>query len=242
MALSVPISVLKAKAKQLKRTEGIGLAAALDRVARQEGYASWTLLMRHMASPPKTLWERSAAGELVVLAARRGEGKTICALQAVLAAARSGRKSWFFTLDNDIGSEESLFARAGVAGRGRVDLAEFDRSDEICADYVIDRVAGDAAERSVIVVDYLQALAHRGTAAPVRKQVEALRQFARSSGSVVVFISQLKRRSGVSSKRFPGPRDLRLPNPADVGLFDKALFLHGGQSRLRSVGTSGTGP
>ncbi len=46
MNLSAPINELKRKAKLIRRAEGIPLNQALARVAKEEGYASWGLLIR----------------------------------------------------------------------------------------------------------------------------------------------------------------------------------------------------
>lgn len=46
MRLSAPIHVLKRKAKRLSREAGISLNQALDRIARDEGFQSWSLLAR----------------------------------------------------------------------------------------------------------------------------------------------------------------------------------------------------
>lgn len=46
MNLSAPINELKRKAKLLRRSEKIPLNQALNRIANEEGYASWGLLMR----------------------------------------------------------------------------------------------------------------------------------------------------------------------------------------------------
>lgn len=46
MNLSAPINELKRKAKLIRRAEGIPLNQALTRIAKEEGYASWGLLIR----------------------------------------------------------------------------------------------------------------------------------------------------------------------------------------------------
>lgn len=45
MSLTAPIYVLKRRAKQLSREAGIPLNQALDRIARDEGFQTWSLLM-----------------------------------------------------------------------------------------------------------------------------------------------------------------------------------------------------
>lgn len=46
MNLSAPINELKRKAKLLRRAESIPLNQALARIAKEEGYAGWGLLIR----------------------------------------------------------------------------------------------------------------------------------------------------------------------------------------------------
>ncbi len=54
MNLSAPINELKRKAKLLRRAEGIPLNQAQARIAKEEGYASWGLLIRdYEAQKPK---------------------------------------------------------------------------------------------------------------------------------------------------------------------------------------------
>jgi hypothetical protein len=54
MNLSAPINELKRKAKLMRRAEGIPINQALARIAKEEGYASWGLLIRdHEAQKPK---------------------------------------------------------------------------------------------------------------------------------------------------------------------------------------------
>lgn len=54
MNLSAPINELKRKAKLIRREESIPLNQALARIAKEEGYASWGLLIReHEARRPK---------------------------------------------------------------------------------------------------------------------------------------------------------------------------------------------
>ena len=55
MNLSAPINELKRKAKLLHRAEGIPLNQALASIAKEEGYASWGLLIRdYEAQQPKS--------------------------------------------------------------------------------------------------------------------------------------------------------------------------------------------
>lgn len=56
MDLSAPIYELKRKAKNLRRETGLPHNQALDRIAREEGYQSWSLLIRKLEDQkPKPL-------------------------------------------------------------------------------------------------------------------------------------------------------------------------------------------
>lgn len=236
MSLSAPISVLKSKARRLKRAEGVPMCEALDRVARQEGYSSWSLLAAKATPKRKAdLWERLDAGDLVLLGARRGHGKTICALRIALAAMRRGHKSWFFSLENDLPDMTRLFQTVGARPSDIADKFGFDNTDGICAQYVIEKVRDSIGRRSVIVIDYLQLLDQRRSSPELHRQVESLHAFARRTGCILVFIAQVDRSFDGEGGRLPQAEDLRLPNPVDLRLFDKSVFLHAGRSRFSEL-------
>lgn len=66
-------------------------------------------------------------------------------------------------------------------------------------------------------------------------QIRALRSFARERGLVLVFISQIDRSYDSASKPFPDIGDIRLPNPLDLSLFDKACFLNKGEIQFQAT-------
>lgn len=237
MSLSVPISVLKSKARLLKRTESIPWCEALDRVARQEGYSTWGLLMARTPREPKTgLWQKLDPGDLVLLGARPGHGKTVCAVKIAVAAMRRGHKAWFFSLENDPPDLPALFVAAGARLADFVDQLGFDNSAGICARYISDKTQAALGHKAVIVIDYLQLLDQRRSSAELQDQVQSLRSLARQSGCIVVFIAQIDRSFDDGARRLPAVEDVRLPNPVDMGLFDKAVFLHDGRARLQGLG------
>lgn len=101
MKLSAPIYHLKRRAKRLSRDEGIALHEALDRIAVHEGYAGWSLLAaRHAdAKPAATLFAQLKPGDLMLLGARPGQGKTLKSLELAVDAMKAGRRAIFFTLE-----------------------------------------------------------------------------------------------------------------------------------------------
>ena len=54
------------------------------------------------------------------------------------------------------------------------------------------------------------------------------------SSDLLVFISQIDRSFDPSIERCPGLNHVRLPNPLDLKLFNKACFLHNGELEVRS--------
>lgn len=68
MNLSAPINELKRKAKMLRRSEGIPLNQALARIAKEEGYASWGLLIRdYEAQKPKPAVQPKSGYQITAL-------------------------------------------------------------------------------------------------------------------------------------------------------------------------------
>ena len=56
-----------------------------------------------------------------------------------------------------------------------------------------------------------------------------------SAPVIVLFISQIDRSYDPAAKPFPDLKDVRLPNPLDLRLFDKTCFLNNGEVRFRAV-------
>lgn len=237
MKLSVPIYQLKRDAKRRAREEGIPLHTALDRVAEAEGYSGWSLLAARYAqsSPVAKLHGRLQAGELVLVGARPGQGKTLLALELAAEAAKAGGQSMFFTLEY---TDKEVLERLRAIGQEPEKLGSrfgFDCSDRISADYMIDKL-GQAARGTLVVVDYLQLLDQRRENPPLAVQVKALKAFAEARGLVIVFISQIDRSYDPAEKPHPDLSDVRLPNPLDLGLFTKSWFLNNGELSLQAAG------
>jgi hypothetical protein len=233
MKLSAPVYRLKRKAKLASRALKIPLHEALERVAAEEGYASWSLLIarRSASAPAGKLYPYLAGGDLLLLAARPGHGKTLMSLELAIEAMKSGHRSVFFTLDYVERDVLGQFSSLGVDPAQFADRFEFDASDLISADYIMRRLAA-APRDTFVVVDYLQLLDQRRENPDLMLQVCALRSFARERGLVMVFLSQIDRSYDPVNKPCPDIADVRLPNPLDLALFDKTCFLNDGEVRF----------
>lgn len=236
MTPSAPIHRLKRDARLLSRSAGIPLHAALDRIAAREGFSAWSLLAARAAalSPAAKLYARLAPGDLVLVGARPRQGKTLMGLQLAREATEAGQRSYFFTLEYAEPDVRDRLAAIGAAEMATGGLFAFDGSDAIDAGYIIHALAA-APPRTLVVIDYLQLLDQRRDSPPLIEQVRALRAFARARGLILVFIAQIDRRYDPARKPFPGLEDVRLPNPLDLSLFDRACFLHGGDMRFHTV-------
>ncbi|UUX48782.1 DNA helicase [Nisaea acidiphila] len=237
MKLSAPLFRLKRQARLLSREEGIPLNKALDRIAAGEGFRSWSQLAAKVARdhrPGAGLFAQLEPGDLVLLGARPGQGKTLLGLELLLEAAKAGRKGTFFTLDyhaEDVAQRlRSMGGEPEAAGR---DFA-LDTSDGICADHIVGRMRG-APRGTLSVIDYLQLLDQRRDRPALAEQLRALKAFTVASGQIAVLISQIDRTFDARGSGLPGLADVRLPNPVDLTLFTKCCFLHEGEISLEEV-------
>lgn len=152
MKLSAPIFQLKRRAKLLVRKNNVPLHEALDQIAREEGFAKWSLLSSRIAagSLSKTVLSRLNDGDLLLVAGRPGHGKTTLGLQLLLDAARDGRKAIFFTLEF---TEQQAWRHIRSLDEGYQDLGdalEIVTSNEISADYIIRHLS--ASDRGTVAV------------------------------------------------------------------------------------------
>jgi len=233
MKLSAPIYRLKRDAKKLARESGIPLHAALDRIAQQEGYGRWSLLAtKHGEAGPATrLYPKLQPGELVLLGARPGQGKTLLGLELAVEAARQGEPAWIFTLEE---TERSVVARLRDLGRDvtrAMSRLTLDCSDRISAGYIVEKLH-DAPRGALVVIDYLQLLDQCRDTPPLAEQVASLKALAETRGLVIVCLSQIDRSYDPALKPYPDMGDVRLPNPLDLALFDQACFLNDGKMQL----------
>lgn len=237
MRLSAPIHHLKRQARMLARRENIPLHQALDRLAAQEGFGRWSLLAAKApaGTDAARLYAGLEPGELVLLGARPGQGKTLMSLRLAVAAIRAGNRAAFFTLEY---TRRDVLDRLAIIG---VDFAEIegrlsiDDSDGISADHIAGRLA-DAAPGTLVVVDYLQILDQRRDKPDLTAQIRSLSTFAAARGATIVFTTQIDRSYNPRDKPCPDLADVRLPNPLDLTLFQKTLFLNGQTARMQATG------
>ncbi len=236
MKLSVPIHHLKRRAKLLHRREQIPLHAALDRIAAAEGYRSWSLLAARqpVASAATALNRRLEPGDLVLVAGRPGQGKTLVGLALAAEAARAGRRSAFFSLEYTPADVVERLRVLGFENTGLEVFFDLDCSDAISAGYVGTALAS-APFGTLAVIDYLQLLDQRRDTPELSRQVRDLKAMARERGLIIVLLSQVDRSYDPAAKPFPDITDIRLPNPVDLRLFDKRCFLNGGDIRVETA-------
>ena len=236
MKLSAPIYHLKRKAKRLSREDNIPLHDALDRVATTEGFSTWSMLAAKAAAvtPANKLFPQFRPGDLVLVGARPGQGKTLMSLELAVEAMKSGHRAAFFSLEY---TEKDVLDRMRAIG---VDPAQFDKlfeidcSDAISADHIVKQMA-TAPRGTVVVIDYLQLLDQRRENPDLAVQVRALKSFARDKELIVVFISQIDRSYDPSTRPCPDISDVRLPNPLDLKLFDKTCFINNAEVEFRAA-------
>jgi len=235
--LSAPIYQLKRKAKLLSREEKIPLHQALSRIAAGEGFGSWSLLVAKAfaAAPAEKLFARLSPGDLVLVGARPGHGKTLMSLKLAVEAMKSGHHGVFFTLEYTEKDIVDRFRAIGAEPACFDKLFKFDSSDEISAAYIVEALE-NASRGTLVVIDYLQLLDQRRENPELTAQVRTLKSFARARGLILVFISQIDRAYDPSKKPCPDIGDVRLPNPLDLSLFNKTCFLNDGEFRFQATG------
>ena len=236
MKLSAPVFQLKRQAKQISREKNIPLHAALNKVAQQEGYSSWGALAARLnavsiVEPAKALFKKLQSADLVLLGARPGHGKTMVGLELLAEAAKEQRQGMFFTMEFNEQDAIDRFRSVGDDSGLKSGKIQIDASDTINADHVMNELAS-ASPGTIAVIDYLQIMDQKRADPELSEQVSALKNFAKKTGVIIIFISQIDRTYELSTKPLPDKADIRLPNPLDLGLFDKACFLNRGEARI----------
>jgi replicative DNA helicase len=237
MELSQSIHRLKRRARLLSRREGIPLHAALDRLAREEGYSAWSMLVARSVARAHSRVKLSqlSDGDLLLLGGRPGQGKTLLSLDLAVQAVKAGRTAVFFTLEYNRAEILRCVAAIGAEPRSFGGTVRIDTSDDICADYIIGQLQS-AAPGTLVIVDYLQLLDQKRENPTLTQQVKALRAVGQERGLVFVFLSQIHRSFDGGGKDVPSLADVRLPNPLDLMLFTKACFVHANRVSFGSLG------
>lgn len=236
MKFSAPIYILKRQAKVFARKEKIPLHDALDRIAKEEGFGSWSLLAaKWNADNARTsLLSQLRPGELVLLAARPAQGKTLLRLGLAAEWMGRGNRAAFFTLEFTQADVSRCVDILGKDVKAFADLFAIDDSDDISADYIVARLRS-APPNMLIVVDYLQLLDQRRENPSLVHQAMQLKHFARQHQAIIVCLSQVHRSYDPAIKPLPALSDIRLPNPLDLKLFDKACLLGRRNMQVRAV-------
>ncbi|WP_137135525.1 DNA helicase [Rhizobium sp. FKY42] len=236
MKLSAPIFQLKRRAKLMARSNSLPLNEALDHVAREEGFARWSLLSASMSAgpPSETVLSQLDDGDLLLIAGRPGHGKTKLSLQLLVDAARDGRKAFLFTLEFTEQQARNHLQTLGVPSSNIAEAVQIFTSDQISAEYIIQHMSGLEAG-AIAVIDFLQLLDQQRSKPVLSEQLQTLGDFAKHTGIILGFISQIDRSFEAEGKRLPDIRDVRLPNFVDLGLFSKACFLHNGEAQFQNV-------
>lgn len=236
MRLSSPIYTLKRQAKLLARDNDIKLHEALNQIAIKEGFSGWSHLATSYskATPAKEIMSQLNPGDMALIGARPGHGKTLLGLELTAMAGKNNRTGYVFSLDYNEADVWDRFEKLGFDQKEHDHSIIVDTSDDICAAHIIERLS-NAPDRALAVVDYLQLLDQKRSNPPLEEQVRELKKFAVERGAIVVMISQIDRTFELTSTDMPCIEDIRLPNPVDLALFDKQCFLHDGEVRLSTA-------
>lgn len=236
MRLSAPIYRLKRTAKLLARDADIPLNKALDRVARTQGFQSWSQLAARDATSSRgaKILSRLSPGDMVLLGARPGQGKTLLGLEIIIEAVKSGIKAHYYTLEDTEREVISRFKSIGGDINGFKGHLTIDTSDSISANYIIEQQQ-TAQPGEVITVDYLQLLDQNRRKPALNTQVAALKSFATQTGSIMIFIAQIDRSYDLRNNALPSLADIRLPNPINLDHFTQTCFLQDGEVQLEKI-------
>ena len=237
MKLSAPIHRLKAQARSAANQDRIPLHEALDRIAINEGFASWSLLVARNSDKPTAVNKVLAQlnpGDLLLLGARAGHGKTRLSLEVMVERMKLGYRGVFFSLEYNHADILSVFRRLGIEPSTFDHQFEFDDCDDICANYVVKHLS-NATPGTLAVIDYLQLLDQKRANPDLMTQVRQLKSFAKQRGVSIIFISQIHRSYDATVNDCPTIKDVRLPNPLDLSLFSKACFLNDEQLRIQTL-------
>ena len=246
MKLSAPIHILKSKAKNLKKEKGILMSKALDQIAQEEGFNSWSLLQTKvnlfLPQSYQEIFSFFNPGDLVLIGSRPGLGKTSFTVGLfVQAIKKNKKKNFYFTLaetKKDVAGRMAIYDKTIGENNPYFDL---NYSNNICANYIIKYTQKAVEEGSIIVIDYLQLLDEKRIHPPIQNQVESLKTFAKEKKCILIFLSQVRREIEYKNNKRPTIEDIRLPNPLDIKLFNKKIFLYRESKESKEVEVSFAG-
>ncbi len=209
MKLSAPVYRLKRNARLMARAKHIPLHQALDHIARQEGHESWSLLAARLAveTPAAKLFSQLAPGDLLLVGARPGQGKTLLSLELILEAIKSGAYGKFFSLEYAQRDVQVGLRAIGADPAKLSGVFEFDGSDAISAAYLM-AALGSTPRRTLVVIDYLQLLDQKRDRPDLMTQIKALKTFACERGLILVVLSQIDRTYDPANKACPDISDM----------------------------------
>ncbi|EEA94418.1 DNA helicase [Pseudovibrio sp. JE062] len=230
MKLSSPVHQLKRQAKLNARATGIPLHLALDELAQKEGYSSWSHLSvsGSRSTRAQQFLRQLDAGDLALIAARPGQGKTLFGLELAIQANKAGQESHFFTLEYTPADVLKRVSQLGYNPTAKDTAFQLDCSDDICASYIVNKLKS-ARPNTLVIIDYLQLLDQKRQNPELATQLVELREFAQKTGVIIALISQVQRDFDLSMKALPDLADVRLPNPVDLTSFTRTCFLHNGE-------------
>lgn len=236
MKLSSPIYKLKRQAKLLTRDTDIRLHEALNQIAKKEGFKDWSHLASNYSqtTPVKEVMNQIGSGDMVLIGARPGHGKTLLGLELAALAEKANRTGYVFTFEYNETDVRDQFEKLGFDPKGFDQPVVIDTSDNICAAHIIERLS-TGEDKALVVVDYLQLLDQKRNNPPLEEQVRALKKFATEKGAIIVVMSQIDRAFDLSDDDMPSMDDIRLPNPVDLSLFDKRCFLNDGDIQIEKA-------
>ena len=243
MKLSAPIHVLKNQAQQLRKKKEITSVEALDLIAKREGFNSWSLLQSKKEEIfPKSYDEILGffnPGDIVLIGGRPGKGKTAFTIGLfVQAIQKKLAVNFIFSLSEiprDVAGRMAIYDESMIKNNDYIGYVGLDYSNEISADYIIEKTKNTISKNSVIVIDYLQLLDEKRSNPTLQEQVLKLKTFAKEKECIVIFISQLKRELEYRADKKPVVDDIRLPNPLELKVFNKIILLHKEDSQLGVV-------
>lgn len=233
MKLSAPIFILKQQAKAVSQRDKVRLHVALDQIATREGFSAWS----HLASSwqrqdtSSLAYQQFRPGDLILVGARPGQGKTLLGISLAVEAMTQGNQAAFFTLEYTAAEVEKRFNALGRDINEFRDRLLLDTSEDISSLHIAQRLAA-APPHTLVVIDYLQLLDQRRDKPMLDVQVRELKGFASARHAMVVCLSQISRDYESVANPYPGLQNIRLPNPVDLSLFNKACFLNNGKMQL----------